>query len=492
MNSGRHVEGDVASMYRGFSRRQFLKMGGAGLAGATLLGVAGCGGDESDSSASGDPWRQFEGTTINFLSENTPPTSAIAANLKPFKDKTGINVEISQIELSALVQQVALDLGSGKGQNHVIYADPYQVLAPYYQGLANLVDFNEDDSLPSVPRGMDDFIPVQLDVTGKFKDNEEIYGLPYDCPTMIWIYRKDLFEKYGDQMEQDLGFDPTPSGERTWEEYYEIARWLNDNAEEVPYGTGQQAKQHDSLMCDFSNVLWAYGGDYFEGGQEVGRLGTEDPGPSTLDQLKAIEAATFYQKLVDIAHPASTTWDWNGLGDAFGSGEVAMAPEWHEFAATFEGGDLKGKVGFAPLPQGPARNANMFGGSSIAINSGATEEEQGAAWLFLVWATSPEIQRESLFSEEGGGTPTRQSVYEMEAVQEAETRPSEALNMLTADAVSSAWNSENAGQRPKIPSWNECDTIIFTELSKMLAGEQSPEETMRAAKQGFDETTGAA
>ena len=29
---------------RGFSRKEFLRLGGAGLAGATLLGVAGCGG----------------------------------------------------------------------------------------------------------------------------------------------------------------------------------------------------------------------------------------------------------------------------------------------------------------------------------------------------------------------------------------------------------------------------------------------------------------
>jgi hypothetical protein len=28
---------------------------------------------------------------------------------------------------------------------------------------------------------------------------------------MIWIYRKDLFEKYGTKMQQDLGFDTTPS-----------------------------------------------------------------------------------------------------------------------------------------------------------------------------------------------------------------------------------------------------------------------------------------
>lgn len=35
-------------MNRGFSRRDFLKWGGAGVAGATLLGVAGCGGQEGE------------------------------------------------------------------------------------------------------------------------------------------------------------------------------------------------------------------------------------------------------------------------------------------------------------------------------------------------------------------------------------------------------------------------------------------------------------
>jgi multiple sugar transport system substrate-binding protein len=34
-------------------------------------------------------WKQFAGMTINFVSENTAPTSAIAANLTPFKNLTG-------------------------------------------------------------------------------------------------------------------------------------------------------------------------------------------------------------------------------------------------------------------------------------------------------------------------------------------------------------------------------------------------------------------
>jgi multiple sugar transport system substrate-binding protein len=475
---------------RGLSRRDFLRISGAGLAGAALLGAAGCGEESAEQAAGGNIWKQYKGTTLNFISENTPPTAAIAANLKPFTDLTGINVKITQIELGALVEKVALDFGSGEGQYQIIYADPYQVLAPYYQGLAELNTFNEDDSLPSIPKGTGDFIPTQLDAAGKF-ESEELYALPYDAPTMIWMYRKDLFEKYGQQLEQDLGFDPMPSDSSTWDQYYQIAKWFNDNADEVKYGTGHQAKQYDSLMCDFSNILWAYGGDYFENGVEVGRLGSEDPGPAQLDQPKALEAAEFYNKLLSIAHPGSTTWDWSGVDEAFRAGELAMTPNWHEFAAGIEASDLGGKVGYAKLPSGPARTADMYGGTGIGINGGAPEDEQRAAWLFVVWSTSPQTQRMGLFSEEGGGTPTRQSVYQMPEVQKAEKRPSDAPNMLTADAVSKAWESQNIGLRPKIQQWNKCDTVIFTEVSKMLAGDKSPEEAMRAAKEGFDRATGA-
>src|SRR5919199_2352249 len=477
----------------GLTRREFLRITGAGLLGSTVLGAVGCGQESGGGAAGGNVWKQYKGTTLQFISENTPPTAAIAANLKPFKDLTGIDVNVTQMELGALVEKVALDFGSGKGQYQIIYADPYQVLAPYYQGLAELNEFNEDDSLPSVPKGLGDFIPTQMDAAGRFENEDELYALPYDAPTMIWMYRKDLFEKYGDQMKQDLGFDPMPSDSSTWDQYYQIAKWFNDNASEVKYGTGHQAKQYDSLMCDFSNILWAYGGDYFNNGEEVGRLGSEDPGPAQLDQPKALEAATFYKKLLDIAHPGSTSWDWSGVDEAFRAGdEIAMTPNWHEFAAGIETSKLGGKVGYAKLPSGPARTADMYGGTGIGINNSASDDEQRAAWLFVVWATSPNSQRMELFSKEGGGTPTRQSVYDMPEVKQAEKRPSNAPNMLTANTVFKAWDSQNIGLRPKIKEWNKCDTIIFTEVSKMLAGDKSPEQAMKDAKEGFDRATGGA
>src|ERR687890_771896 len=111
---------------------------GAGAAALALPGVLGaCGDDDGPTPVSGDEWKQYAGTTLNFISENTAPTSAIAANLEPFKKLTGIDVKINQLELGALVQKVSLDVSSGDPTIHVIYADPYQVLAPFSAALVD-------------------------------------------------------------------------------------------------------------------------------------------------------------------------------------------------------------------------------------------------------------------------------------------------------------------------------------------------------------------
>jgi multiple sugar transport system substrate-binding protein len=473
----------------GTSRRELLQRAGVGAAALALPGwLTACGG--SGEAAKFDPgageWKQFAGTTLNFISENTAPTSAIAANLAPFKALTGIDIEISQLELSALVQKVALDLASGQGSYQILYADPYQILAPYHAALADLNRFNADPSLPKV-QDLGDFIPTQLDAAGKFVDRDRILALPYDAPTMIWMYRKDILEDNRQRMQQDLGFDPLPRDDTTWEQYYETAKWLTQHKPGgVPYGSGHQAKQHDSLMNDFSNVLWAYGADYFDNGTEVGRFGSDDPGEPRLDSPQAIEAAEMYRKLLSVAHPSSLGWDWTGLGEAFMAGQVAMAVEWHEFASGIEASKVAGKVGYARLPRGPKRCACMYGGTGIGINGVASENEQKAAWLFVNWATSPQTQLANLKSKVGGGTPTRASIYERPEVRAARRAPSPMPNILTTDAVFEEWQPQNIGLRPKIAAWNECDTVIFTQLSKMLAGQQDPEQCMRNAKDGFE------
>ena len=72
--------------------------------------------------------KQFSGTTLNFVSENVAPTTAIAANLNGSR-LTGININVLQLELGALVQKIALDIARARAPTR-LYAGPYQIMAP--------------------------------------------------------------------------------------------------------------------------------------------------------------------------------------------------------------------------------------------------------------------------------------------------------------------------------------------------------------------------
>jgi multiple sugar transport system substrate-binding protein len=164
------------------TRRDFLRLTGASLVGATLYGKFGARQAWAETMGDDKLWKQCAGVTLNFISENTPPSSAIAANLKPFQDLTGIKLNLTQLQLGDVVQKVALDLGSRQGFWQVIYADPYQILAPYYQGFMDLNQFINDNTLPQVPKGIEDFIPTQLAADGRFVDKKGAIHLAVRLP----------------------------------------------------------------------------------------------------------------------------------------------------------------------------------------------------------------------------------------------------------------------------------------------------------------------
>jgi multiple sugar transport system substrate-binding protein len=479
------------------TRRNFIKSTAAVTAGAALTGAnfSWFTGPTLAQRANADKWKRFSGAKLNFISENTPPSSAAAANMDAFKALTGIDVKITQTQLGNVVEKVALDFGAGTSSYELIYADPYQIMAPYYKGLADLATFVTDPTYPAVPGpgGIKDFIPSQLVGCSYFLDRQHMYTFPYDCPTMIWIYRKDLIAKYKSAFMKAHGFDWTPGPNLTWEQYYTMADWMNKNVHEVKYGTGHQAKQYDSLMCDFSNVLYAYGGNYFSGEPDpVGSVGVAKPGKCQLTSSAGLKAAAFYQKLLHIAHPSSTSWDWSGVAETFAAGEIAMMPEWHEFASSLEStstSKVAGKVGYAALPRGPKRSCNLWGGTGIGINGNASKDAQGAAYLFVLWVTSPETEVLVAGSKVGGETPVRTSVYNRPDIKAAETKFSPKYpNLVSMQGCLTAWKPENIGFRPKVSTWLKCDTIIFTELSKMLAGQQSSTSAMQSAAKQFDAT----
>jgi multiple sugar transport system substrate-binding protein len=475
-------------------RREFIQSTGltAGIA-ATARCIGGGGGSGGGGGGGGGGTSQPPGenveaaSKIQFISESTPPSQALRSIVGRFTERTGIEVEFTLTPLLNYTEKLSSDLTSQAGNYDAVYVDPYNIGAPYYPDLEPL-----DGYIKQNDYDMDDHIDIHISACSQYGGENTSRALPYDCPTILLAYRGDVFDEYGEQASSDLGFQAEPSPDMTWSQYAEIARWINENVPDdvVPYGTGHMAKQHQSLANEFEMLQWAFGGTQLEGFDGKSPQIPEDPAPQFTSDA-SVEAAKFYTTLVDeIAHPASTTWDWSGVAQAFANGKIAMAPEWHEFNGLFsdpESSQVVDAVRWTLAPSGPAKNRNVqahYGGSGIGINKYASDAKRKAAWQFIEWTTSPDIQFELLKA--AGGTPTRRSVYERDPVAQAIDQPtaeSEFPNVVPP--VLEGWKDENIGQRPHHADWLQLEQVIYTEGSKMVNANKSPQAAMESINNGF-------
>ena len=225
-------------------------------------------------------------------------------------------------------------------------------------------------------------------------------------------------------------------------------------------------------MNDFSNVLWSYGGDYFDNGKDVGRMGSRDPGdPCRLDSDAAIAGAEFYNRLL-VASP--TRPPRRGTGTAWAP---RSAPAGWRCARTGTSSRPAtrqvppGKVGYAALPKGPGGTANMYGGTGVGINANTMPERAQAR---LAVPRLGDLARDAARQPQEQGRrrhPHAYSVYELPEVRAAEKRAVvDAQHAHGRRGAARPGSPSNIGLRPKIPMWNECNTAIFTQLSRMLTG----------------------
>lgn len=421
--------------------------------------------------------RQFDGMTLNFIVENNLYANILSRESEEFFEVTGINVKIKAMDFDTLVQKINLDFISKAGEYQIVYVDPYQTLNRFYDYLEVLNSYNEDSKTPKIEGYAEDFFTNQTYVSSYFKEDKNLYTVPFDSTTMIFYYRKDIFDKYKDRFFEEKGYDWTPgTKDFTWERFCEVSKWIDENVpdEEVKYGSGQMAQKHNSIFCDFSNVLSAYGGDYFSD-ENINTLGLESFEKINVLDRNFIEALDMYKQVVKVAAPESINWNWTDTANAFKNGEIAMMANWDENYTYMEQesqSKVYGKIGYSILPYGDVRSANIYGGSGIGINKYANEREKQAAWLYIVWATSRDMQLKVLRHPEGGSLPTRKSVYEDTFIQYQIKN----LDSIFEDdtyikhmrAVLEAWETENLYLRPQISNFYEVERIIISNLHEMI------------------------
>jgi multiple sugar transport system substrate-binding protein len=147
------------AIFRRVSRRKFLELGGGAAtalgAGSIAVGLNSVITRRPAYAQSSDDakWRQYEGSKLVFMSENTPPSFAIRDNLQPFYDLTGIEVEILTDDLPVVQQKIGIDLRGGSADFHLNYVQDKPIGAPFADFWVDLNKFMADDTLPQDPEG---------------------------------------------------------------------------------------------------------------------------------------------------------------------------------------------------------------------------------------------------------------------------------------------------------------------------------------------------
>ena len=464
-------------------------------------------------------WKQFAGSKIVFMSEDTPPTAAIKSKIKPFLELTGIDIEIIEEHLDIVSEKVGIDVRGRKGAYACYYSQDKPIGAVFYKHAEDLRKFEKDPTLPKVPNGVgnDVWLNRFLDVTGRFYDDPKIAAYPYDNAVAVMMYRKDLFEKYSPNFEAETGKPLVYTDKTTWKEVLEICKFFKKaKFPGVKYGIALQGREGWGGQLDYQRVSYANGmwlewdfDDYF---------GAVNPGPCKWGDEQSIVTMGNYKELMKYAHPDSLTNDWSGANTAYITGLAAMQPQYGEFAAVVE--DPKqskaagGRTVYDLCPKGDpswivgdgkAVNGTNCGIGGIAINHWAKPEMQKAAYLFALWSTCHDTQYMVL--KDVGGTPTRKSVFEMPDVKKAfvrETAPMKKIkpvemdkgvmvdkvplmpNALTYGPILKGIWKPDFVVGPKVPKFNEYIQIQTSEIHKCVADLKSPKEACLAIKKKTD------
>jgi multiple sugar transport system substrate-binding protein len=324
-----------------------------------------------------------------------------------------------------------------------------------------------------------------------------------------------LFEKYTNEFQAEYGYPLAYGPDSTWKNVLDFAKFFSDRRKKTgsgPYGMGLHLGSFAwTTQLDIQKMLYAHGQWAEFDIDDV--KGAKQPGKTRWGDDQSIKILQLYKDLFDTSSPDALSIGTVELVNSFASGEVAMCTEFHEDAAPFE--DPKssqasgGRTAYDVCPKGDKEylvgsgklvNGTNCGIAGIGINKGVSEKQKKAAWLFCVWSTMTQTQRDNLAI--SGGTPTRTAVLDIPEIKTAEGKkyglgdtgrvgPSDFPNALTFPAISMGMATPNAILGPKIPQINEYVTIVANEIQKMCAGKSDPETTAKNIQKQTDAATGA-
>lgn len=405
-------------------------------------------GSEAESEAPGVSvdsfdWKQFDGEEVVLATYLGTEADYLESLLPEFYDLTGISVTIQQYPEEQLYQQIQLDTSSHTGNIDCFTMDMMRIAEFAKAGyIAKVEEYLNDPTLTDIEwYNQDDILAGPM---GAAKYDGELYGIPSTGETSIMFYRKDIFEEKGVEV-------PT-----TFDELREVCEKIDD-----PNGTraiGLRGLRGSGMnIYTWTQFFRGFGGNFFVDFPK-------DMTP-TVNTPEAVEAVQYYADLLQKYGPADVAGYTNlDIQNAQMSGAIAITMDANVFGAIVEDENTSstaGKWGYAMVPGGKGGQWPSIYSHIMCINN--YTEAKGAAWLFIEWATSPEITQKRGLST---GVPARRSTWES---QEFIDKMQYIGDGAYIDVCIEALEKADAGYRPVFENWNEMGDYLGIALQDVIA-----------------------
>ncbi len=393
---------------------------------------------------------------INILMEGVPDTEYVKTLIPEFEKATGHKVNLEVVNYAEMHTKLVPQLVAPTGSYTAIVVDFYWVgeftKAGWLQPLDERIKKDGLDTSVYVPPMRD--LVMQVDgVT---------YMLPFYNYAMGMLYRKDLIADQANKDAFKAKYDMDLGVPQTWAEYLKQVEFFTKDGN---YGVVNQGLRPDPIAMEWSNYLFANGGEYH----------TADWKP-TLNTPAGVAAIEQYaNNIAKFGPTGAASFSFDEAFNVFAQGKAYSYITYNFFRPKVDDASVStvaGKADIIPVPGVEAgKGASLNGAWGWAIPKSSNNAD--LAWEFIKWVESKDIAVKRALQ---GGSPTRTDVFDDAEVNKKYPYAQALKNMLLT--------SHNFPVFTYTPQLVE---VLGRELSLVVAGEKKAPDALAAVEAEMSE-----
>lgn len=273
--------------------------------------------------------------------------------------------------------------------------------------------------------------------------NEKLYGIPYRIDAGLLFYRKDLLEKYQQQVP------------KTYEELVTISKTIMKQENNL-MGFAASWKNFEGLSCHFFEMYWS-------AGYEVDTTTT----PYHFDSLGMTDTLQFMQNMIyvdKIVSEDALKYSSGDLRTAFIEGNLLFMRDWPTgWRKISNEPSLKDKVGVAPLPSLKSGNLSYgaFGGWLYMVSEDSANKKEAVEWIKYLTTT----ENEKLMNLQYNYIPSRKELF---------NDPDVLTRMPFLEVMKAYFNQSKP--RPKVANYDDLSLALQSQVHLTLQNKQTPDE----------------